>query len=151
MAQRGGSVVSQVRIGDKVYSPLIPEGETDFLVSFELLESLRYADSVAPTGVAFINSQIITPVTVSSGQQAWVEDIEDRIKRAYPNHKVIDVLQMAREIGNIRTVNIIMTGMLSNLIKEIDKSIWEQALKELVPVKHLDVNLKAFNAGREIA
>lgn len=149
MAQRGGSVVSQVRIGEKVYSPLIPEGETDFLVSFELLESLRYADSLAEGGMALINRQIITPVTVSSGQQPWVEDIEDRIERAFPNNRIVDALQMARDLGNIRTVNMIMTGILSCLL-EIEQSIWEQAVMELVPPKHREVNINAFSAGREV-
>jgi len=149
MAQRGGSVVSEVRIGEKVYSPIIPAGETDFLMSFELVESLRYADAVAPDGIALINRQAIIPVTVSSGQQAWPEDIEERIARAYKNHKIINALQMARELGNIRTVNIIMTGALSKLM-DIELPVWEQALSELVPPKHKDINLKAFAAGRGV-
>lgn len=149
MAQRGGSVVSEVRIGEKVYSPIIPAGETDFLMSFELVESLRYADSVAPGGVALINRQTIIPVTVSSGQQPWVEDIEARIERAYQNHRIIDALRIASEIGNIRTVNIIMTGALSRLM-DIEQPVWEQALSELVPAKHRDVNLKAFATGRDL-
>lgn len=146
MAQRGGSVVSEVRIGDKVYSPLIPAGEIDYLVSFELVESLRYADGVAPTGVALINRQIITPVTVSSGQQPWVEDVEERIVRAFPNRKLIDALSLAQELGNIRTTNMILTGALSHCL-DIDISIWEQAVAELVPPKHKDVNLRAFAQG----
>jgi indolepyruvate ferredoxin oxidoreductase, beta subunit len=146
MAQRGGSVVSQIRIGKKVYSPLIPDGETDYLVSFELLESLRYADTVSSTGVALINNQIITPITVSSGQQSWVDDIGDRILRAYPNKKIIDALQMAIDAGNIRAVNMVMTGALSTLL-EIERPVWEQAVSELVPPKHKAVNLKAFASG----
>ncbi|HEY3298359.1 MAG TPA: indolepyruvate oxidoreductase subunit beta [Armatimonadota bacterium] len=149
MAQRGGSVVSGVRIGEKVYSPIIPEGETDFLLSFELLESLRYADTLSPTGLALINNQIITPVTVSSGQQPWVDDISERIARAYPNRRIIDALDMARELGNIRVVNMIMTGALSHFL-DIEESAWEQAVAELVPAKHRDVNVRAFAAGREV-
>jgi len=146
MAQRGGSVVSQVRIGEKVYSPLIPEGETDFLVSFELLESLRYADVLSPGGVALINRQIITPVTVSSGQQAWVDDIPARIEMAYPKRRMLDALKIAQGLGNVRTVNMVMTGALSHFL-DIDAKIWEQAVAELVPAKHKDVNLRAFAAG----
>lgn len=149
MAQRGGSVVSQVRIGEKVNSPLIPEGETDFLISFELMESLRYADTIAESGMALINNQIITPVTVSSGQQPWVDDLMERIDRGFPNRKVIDALDMARELGNIRTVNMIMTGALSCLM-DIDQAIWEQAVAELVPAKHKEINLKAFALGRSV-
>lgn len=149
MAQRGGSVVSEVRIGEKVYSPIIPVGETDYLISFELVESLRYADAVAPGGVALVNRQTIIPVTVSSGLQTWPDDIEERIAHAYKNHKIINALQMARELGNIRTVNIIMTGALSRLM-DIEQPVWEQALSELVPAKHKDINLKAFAAGRDV-
>lgn len=150
MAQRGGSVVSQVRIGEKVYSPLIPEGETDFLVSFELLESLRYADTVREDGVVLINRQTIVPVTVSSGQQPWVTDIEERIAKAYAKHKIIDALHMARDLGNTRTVNMIMTGALSRML-EIEQDAWEKAVAELVPARHKEVNLRAFAAGREVA
>jgi indolepyruvate ferredoxin oxidoreductase, beta subunit len=149
MAQRGGSVVSQVRIGEKVYSPLIPDGETDFLVSFELLESLRYAETLAGDGTALINRQIITPVTVSSGQQPWVDDIEERVARAYPNRILVDALDIANKLGNIRTVNMVMTGTLSNSL-DIPLPIWEQSLTELVPPRHKNVNLKAFEAGRNL-
>ena len=149
MAQRGGSVISEVRIGEKVFSPLIPEGETDFLVSFELLESLRYADILAPDGTALINTQIITPVTVSSGQQPWVEDIEERIEKAYPNRKLIGALEIARELGNIRVINMLLLGALSKLLP-IDQPIWEQAVSELVPPKHKELNLKAFEIGRSL-
>lgn len=147
MAQRGGSVVSQVRIGEKVFSPLIPEGETNYIVSFEMLESLRYADLLAADGIALINSQIIVPVTVSSGQQPWVDDIEERIETAYPYHKMVDALKMARDLGNTKAVNMVLTGALSNLL-EIDAAAWEQAINEKVPAKHRELNLKAFAAGR---
>jgi indolepyruvate ferredoxin oxidoreductase beta subunit len=149
MAQRGGSVVSQVRFGEKVYSPIIPEGETDFLVSFELLESLRYADSVADTGTAVINRQIIVPVTVSSGQQPWVEDIYERIDRAFPKNKIIDAMDIAGALGNIKATNMVLTGALSNFL-DFDEAVWEQAVSELVPPKHKDLNVKAFAEGRRV-
>lgn len=148
MAQRGGSVVSQVRIGEKVYSPLIPDGETDFLVSFEMLESLRYADTLAPGAFALINRQIITPVTVSSGQQPWIEDIDERISKAFPKVKIVDALSIARELGNIRTVNMVMAGALSCLL-DLSLASWEQAINELVPPRLREVNLQAFAAGRK--
>ncbi|MHB1457907.1 MAG: indolepyruvate oxidoreductase subunit beta [Armatimonadota bacterium] len=147
MAQRGGSVVSQVRIGEKVYSPIIPDNETDFLVSFELMEALRYADSLRPEGIAFINRQIITPVTVSSGQQPWVDDLDHRIEKAFPNKMIIPALDIAKTLGNIRTVNMVMTGALSNKMN-ILLDVWNQAVSEMVPVKVKDLNLKAFALGR---
>lgn len=149
MAQRGGSVVSQVRIGKKIYSPQIPEGETDVLVSFEMLESVRYADWVKPDGFALINRQIITPVTVSSGQQPWIEDLDARIEKAYPRHLIVDALKMAEDFGNIKVTNMILTGALSGLL-DIEGSVWEQAVAELVPAKFKELNLKAFAAGREL-
>jgi indolepyruvate ferredoxin oxidoreductase, beta subunit len=149
MAQRGGSVLSQVRFGDRVYSPLIPEGETDVLISFELVESLRYADTVAPDGIALINDQIITPVTVSSGQQAWVDDLEERLERAFPRRQVIDALVLARDLGNLRVVNMVMAGALSRVL-DLEERAWLQAIEELAPARHREVNLRAFAAGRAL-
>jgi len=149
MAQRGGSVVSQVRFGDHIYSPLIPDGETNVLVSFEFLESLRYADTLAPGGLALINDQIITPITVSSGQQPWPEDLEARLEKAFPNRRVIDALTLARDVGNLRTVNMVMAGALSCHLDLLEPT-WLQAIQEVVPARHREVNLRAFAAGRAL-
>jgi indolepyruvate ferredoxin oxidoreductase beta subunit len=119
------------------------------LLSFELLESLRYADTLAPTGLALINDQIITPVTVSSGQQPWPEDLEERLERAFPNRRVIDALALAQELGNVRTVNMVMAGALSCHL-ELPEPAWLQAIGELVPARHREVNLRAFAAGRAL-
>jgi len=149
MAQRGGSVVSQVRIGKKVYSPLIPNGQTDFLLSFEQLESLRYADTLAETGTALINRQLIMPVTVSSGQQPGLDDLDARLDRAFPRKILIDALKLAEELGNIRTVNMIMTGTLSTLLT-LDESSWRTAIQDCAPARHVEVNQRAFTRGREV-
>lgn len=150
MAQRGGSVISQVRFGEKVYSPIIPQGDTDFILSFEKLESLRYADSISPDGVALINDQIITPVTVSSGQQPWIDDMDKRIEKAFPNRRIIPALEIAERLGNVRTVNMVMTGVLSTLL-DIDYDVWKQATSELVPPRYKDLNMKALDVGRSEA
>lgn len=150
MAQRGGSVVSAIRIGDKVYSPIIPEGEVDILISFELVESLRYADTLAADGLALINNQVITPVTVSSGQQPWVEDLSERIERAFPKRKVVDAMDKARELGNIRATNMVIAGALSKVL-DISETAWRQAIEELVPPRHRDLNLHAFAEGQKLA
>jgi len=147
MAQRGGSVVSQIRFGEKVYSPLIPDGDTDFLVSFEMLESLRYADTLAPDGTALVNHQVITPVTVSSGQQPWIEDLEARIQQAFPRRRIITAFAIAQELGNIRVLNMVMAGALSKLL-DIGESTWKQAIADLVPARYRDVNLQAFESGQ---
>lgn len=150
MAQRGGSVVSQVRLGRTVFSPLIPHGEADYLMSFELVEALRHADVLSPQGVALLNRQIIVPVTVSSGQHVGVPDLDDRIPRAFPQHLLIDGMRLARELGNLRVVNMILTGALATLLP-LDAGAWDQALRELVPERQREVNLRAFQAGREAA
>ncbi len=149
MAQRGGSVVSEVRIGKKVYSPLIPQGETDYLMSFELLESLRYADGLATDGFALINSQTIMPITVSSGQQPWVDDIEERIARAFPRRKMIKAIDIAAGLGNLKVVNVVLTGALSRLIG-MEETAWRQSMTELVPKRFQELNLRAFTMGQDL-
>lgn len=147
MAQRGGSVVSQVRIGDKVHSPLIAVGETDILISFEKLEALRYAHFLAADGVAMVNDQEIRPVTVSSGQASWPEDLDGRLKSTFAKLELLPALKMARELGNVRTMNVVMIGALSNYT-DIPEEIWQEAIKSLVKPQYVELNLKAFEAGR---
>lgn len=147
MAQRGGSVVSQVRIGEKVNSPLIALGETNFLISFEKLEALRHAHYLAPDGVAMVNDQEIRPVTVSSGQSEWPTDLEGMLKSTFPKLEIIPALGMARELGNVRAMNVIMIGALANHL-DIDESIWQEAIKTLVKPQFVELNLKAFAAGK---
>lgn len=147
MAQRGGSVVSEVRIGPKVHSPLIPVGQTDFLVAFEKLEALRYAHLLLPDGVAMVNDQEIRPVTVSSGQQKWPEDLDRSLKSAFRRLEIVPALKTARELGNVRVANVVMMGALSKHT-DIPSEIWLAAIETLVPKRVLEVNLKAFEAGR---
>lgn len=147
MAQRGGSVVSQVRIGKKVHSPLIAQGETDILISFEKLEALRYAHLVAPDGVAMVNDQEIRPVTVSSGQAHWPEDLDDMLRSTFSKLEVIPALEIASGLGNVRTVNLVMIGALSNHL-DIDDSIWCETISSLVKPQFVEINLKAFDAGK---
>ncbi len=147
MAQRGGSVVSQVRIGKKVHSPLIAQGETDILISFEKLEALRYAHLVAPDGVAMVNDQEIRPVTVSSGQAHWPEDLDDMLRSTFSKLEVIPALEIAGGLGNVRTVNLVMIGALSNHL-DIDDSVWRETISSLVKPQFVEINLKAFDAGK---
>ncbi len=147
MAQRGGSVVSQVRIGDKVHSPLVALGETDILISFEKLEALRHAHFLSPDGVAMVNDQEIRPVTVSSGQASWPEDLDGKLRSTFPKLELLPALKMARELGNVRTMNVVMIGALSNYT-EIAEDIWQESIKSLVKPQYVDLNLKAFQAGR---
>lgn len=147
MAQRGGSVVSQVRVGDKVHSPLIGLGETDILVSFEKVEALRFAHFLSPTGVAMVNNQEIRPVTVSSGQAEWPEDLDGRLRATFPKLEMIPALEIARGLGNVRAVNVVMIGALSTRTS-IDDVLWRESIKALVKPRFLEINLKAYDAGR---
>jgi indolepyruvate ferredoxin oxidoreductase beta subunit len=147
MAQRGGSVVSQLRIGEKVNSPLIALGETDILISFEKVEALRFAHFLSPDGIAMVNDQEIRPVTVSSGQSEWPEDLDSKLKSRFSRLELVPALEIAQSLGNVRVVNVVMIGALANHT-EISDDIWREAIKSLVKPKFLDLNLKAYDAGR---
>jgi indolepyruvate ferredoxin oxidoreductase beta subunit len=146
MSQRGGSVISQVRFGRHVYSPIVPDGGSDILVSFERLEALRWRSLLKPDGSALVNAMDIVPVTVSSGLQPAVADEESKLRALYPKLLLIDAQALAVEVGNIRTANMVLAGALSRLTS-FDDALWRQALKARLPAKLLDINLKAFDAG----
>lgn len=150
MAQRGGSVISQVRFGDKVYSPIIPDGASDLLVSFERLEALRWRHLLAKDGMVLINEMNLTPVTVSSGQQPAVTDLDARLKAEYPSALTIDAMSIAKQVGNTRTMNMVVAGALSTLT-QFGVEVWQQAMRERIPAKLLDMNIRAFEAGRAAA
>ena len=150
MAQRGGSVSSQVRFGDSVASPIIQEGTTDILVSFDKLEAVRTAHLLSPEGVAVVNDMYLVPVTVSSGQQADVADLDAKVK-AIGNLKLVDAMKIATgAVGNARTMNMVIAGALSTLCPFTVEQ-WYQAMSEMLSgpkAKLLDVNKKAFDLGR---
>lgn len=148
MAQRGGSVVSQVRMGEKVYSPLIAVGETDVLIAFEKVEALRFAHFLSPKGLAMVNDQEIRPVTVSSGLAEWPEDIDTSLHSTFKKLELMPALEIARELGNIRIVNVVMIGGLSNHLDIVDE-VWHEAIRSLVKPQFIESNLKAFDAGKQ--
>ena len=151
MAQRGGSVTSQVRFGDSVASPIIQEGTADVLVSFDKLEALRNAGILAKGGTAFVNDIYLTPVTVSSGQQADVKDLDARLKKTFRKLVLVDAMKVAAdEVGNARTMNMVIAGALSAFCP-FKEELWHEALAQLLTgpkAKLLDINLKAFALGR---
>ena len=150
MAQRGGSVVSQVRFGKKVYSPLIKKGEGDILVSFEQLETLRYLDYLHPKSFIFFNNQKILPPSVSMGVEDYPEGVSEKLKNKFKNTFMVEGIQMAGQAGNIRSLNIVLLGVLSRYLT-IDEKDWVKTLREKLPAALVEVNLKAFNLGREFA
>jgi indolepyruvate ferredoxin oxidoreductase beta subunit len=147
MAQRGGGVVSDLRFGKKVHSPLISRGEADFLVSFEKLETLRYLDYLRASSWVLVNDQEILPLPVSSGREKYPGGIERKIRSAGLHCKVVDGLALAARAGNQRAVNSVILGVLSRLMP-FTEEIWAEALRNHAPAKYLDANMKAFELGR---
>ena len=145
MAQRGGSVSTQVRYGEKVYSPIIGRGEADVLVAFEKLEGARYSNLLKIGGTALINDYEVMPLPVSSGAVAYPENIYDEMKRVF-DLRVIPASDIAKSLGNIRCTNIVLLGALVRAFS-LESIDWNAALTESVPPKVLALNLAAFEAG----
>ena len=154
MAQRGGSVTSQVRFGESIASPVIQEGTADVLVSFDKLEAVRNAGVLAADGVALVNDLYLVPVTVSSGQQPAVEDLDGRVNGAFGRLVLVDAMRIAtEEVGNARTMNMVMAGALSSFCP-FEEEVWLKAMAEMLSgpkAKLLEVNQKAFRLGRAAA
>ncbi len=147
MAQRGGSVIAHVRYGTEVFSPTVPEGTADALGALEEIEALRYAHYAAPDGLAVVNATSVIPVTVSSGAATYPEDVADRLRRAFPQLVYFDAGKRAEELGNIRAANIVLLGALSRGL-DLPLEAWEEAISSSVKDKHRDLNLRAFDIGR---
>ncbi len=149
MAQRGGSVVTQVRLGEKVYSPIISEGGADVILAFERMEAQRWLPYLKEDGAMIINDQAIAPVPVLTGTAVYPEDCLERVKKACPRTTVVDALKIALECGNPKAANVVLVGLLAKRLP-IAREIWLQALKARVPERFIDVNLKAFEAGNAL-
>ena len=152
MAQRGGSVISSVRFGDEVHSPIIPEGQSDVLVAFDRLEGLRWQGFLAKGGKVLMNNVDLVPVTVSSGLQQPVTDFEARLAKAFPDVIMVDAAKIADEVGNARTMNMVIAGALSALVP-FEESKWIEAMEQMLTgpkAKLLPVNKEAFARGRKV-
>jgi indolepyruvate ferredoxin oxidoreductase beta subunit len=149
MAQRGGSVLAQIRFGKKVFSPLIWEGTADLIISLERVEALRFAHFLAPEGLCVCSSQAIVPVTVSSGKAKYPETAEDDLRRVFPRLIYADAQKIAEELGNVKAANMVILGAASRELGLPDKS-WQQAVQESVAPKHRELNMHAFEAGRKL-
>jgi len=147
MSQRGGSVVTYVRFGDKVYSPIIDKGEADFVISFELLEAARYTEYLKAGARVITNTQKINPMPVITGAAEYPEDLEGKMRAAGVDLDVIDALSLAEEAGSAKAVNIVLLGRLSKYF-DFTEEEWMTAIEESVPAKFLELNKKAFELGR---
>ena len=146
MSQRGGSVVTYVRYGEKVYSPIIAEGEADFIVSFEKIEAARYAKCLKKGGKIIVNTQSIDPMPVIIGNAQYPENVLDELKEKGVFIDSIDALKLAEEAGNPKSANIVLMGRLAKYF-DMDYDKWIKAIKGLVKPQFVDVNIKAFEMG----
>lgn len=146
MAQRGGSVVTHVRFGERVYSPLIEEGKADILLAFEKMEALRWIHYLKKDGMLIVNDQSINPMPVITGAAKYPDNILNRLINSVSNVFIINALEMAKEIGNIRVFNSILLGVLAQYM-DVEYQCWEETLSRTVPPKTIQVNLEAFNKG----
>ena len=150
MAQRGGSVISFVRIGNKVSSPVVMPGTADILISFEPLEALRYLHYLKPGGKVVYNRVTINPSTVASGLATYPTDVEEQIKAKCGNSHGIEALSIAHEAGNAKAVNMVMVGSVMKSLP-LESGVIETVVTELSQGKGVDVNLKAPQGGAAAA
>jgi indolepyruvate ferredoxin oxidoreductase beta subunit len=146
MAQRGGSVFSTVRLGREVYSPVVPEGEAQYLVAFERLEALRYLPYMRQGGVALVNEQRITPTIESLKHAPYPAEVDRLLARRAGRTLMVPGLEVARRLGNVRLANSVLLGALSTFL-DLPAPHWRQALTELVPSPTLELNKRAFEEG----
>ncbi len=146
MSQRGGDVVSTVRFGAEVFSPLPAVGETDYLLAFEKLEALRHARFLSPQGIVMVNDFVWKPLPVAAGFAAYPEDVVQRLEKKARELVVIPATDIAAGLGNDKASNVVLIGLLASRM-QIAKETWLEVLRRKVPPRFLDLNLKAFEAG----
>ncbi len=145
MSQRGGSVVTYVKYGEKVYSPIIDKGEADIILAFEMLEAYRALPYLAKGGKMIVNTQEINPMPVITGAAKYPENIGEKLSEAC-DATLVDAASLAKTAGNIKAVNVVLIGVMAKST-DIPYEKWVETIKTTVPEKFLDVNLKAFDLG----
>ena len=149
MSQRGGSVVTYVRYGDKVYSPIIDKGEADYIVSFEILEAARWLPFLKKDGQIVTNTQQIDPMPVITGAAEYPEDLVSKLKETGAKVDALDCLSLAEQAGSAKAVNIVLLGRLSHYF-DLPEEAWMKSLEANVPPKFLEMNKKAFELGKNM-
>ena len=148
MSQRGGSVVTYVRYGDRVASPVIDEGEADYIVSFELLEAARWLPYLKPDGQIVTSTQQIDPMPVITGAAVYPEGRGEKMRAAGAKVDALDCLRLAEQAGSSKAVNIVLLGRLSHYFGAPEEA-WMAAMEAVVPPKFLELNKKAFELGKK--
>lgn len=147
MSQRGGSVVTYVRYGDRVNSPVIDKGEADYIVSFELLEAARWLPYLKEDGRIVTSTQTIDPMPVITGAAAYPENLVEKMRAAGAQVDALDCLSLAEQAGSSKAVNIVLLGRLSHYFG-VEEAAWIAAMEAVVPTKFLELNKKAFALGK---
>jgi len=150
MAQRGGTVTTHIKFGEKVYSPIITSAEADVLLAFEKLEAARHLSYLKPGGTLIVNDYEIYPMSVLTGQVEYPENILDILKSTVPNTVVVNAYYIAKDAGSVRAQNIVLLGAAVKILGITDLD-WEQIIKSYLPEKFHEMNIKAFNAGMQEA
>lgn len=150
MSQREGAVVSFVRFGKKVNSPVVPAGEADYLLGFEKLEALRNLPYLKKDGAAIVNSQEIIPTPVLLGKAKYPDNENDTFLGKTKQYKPVNALETAKAQGNPKAVNIVLLGVLSRYLSKVKDSAWEEAIRQFVKSRFIDSNLEAFKAGKNL-
>ncbi|MBC7958933.1 MAG: indolepyruvate oxidoreductase subunit beta [Vallitaleaceae bacterium] len=150
MAQRGGSVVTHVRYGEKVHSPLVEIGQADIIVAFEALEALRWKHFLKEDGIMLVNTQEIDPIPVITGASIYPKDIIEQLEKECKHVIAIDALSRARILGNLKVVNTVLLGLLAKNMA-LPKESWIDTIKKTVPPKTVEINVAAFEDGYQMA
>lgn len=146
MSQRGGSVVTYVKYGDKVYSPTVEKGEADYILAFEQLEAARWLPYLKPEGKLIVNDQQIDPMPVVIGTAEYPQGVLKSLAESGADVTALDALSIAMDAGSAKAVNVVLMGVLAQHM-DLSRDVWEQALKETVPPKFLKMNMLAFSMG----
>lgn len=146
MSQRGGSVVTYVRAGEKVYSPIINQGEADLILAFEQLEAARWLPYLKKEGMLIVNTQKMDPMPVVTGAAQYPEGVLEALRKAGARLQAVDALKLAMEAGSVKAVNIVLIGVMARQT-DIPKEVWQDAVRSTVPERFVELNLKAFEAG----
>ena len=147
MSQRGGSVVNYVKYGDKGYSPVIEKGEADIIVSFELLEAARWVSYLKKNGHLITSTQTLDPMPVITGNAEYPADIAEKIEALGIDIIAADALSLAEKAGNAKASNVVLMGVIASKMS-FDENVWKDAIRTCVPEKFLELNLKAFDLGK---
>lgn len=146
MSQRGGSVVTYVRYGEKVYSPVVTPGEADLILAFEQLEAARWIPYLKKGGKLVVNTQSIDPMPVITGAMTYPDGIIEKLTAMDIDVTAVDALRLAEEAGSVKAVNVVLIGVMARRM-DLDESVWLNAIREIVPEKFIEMNLKAFTLG----